>query len=125
MAARLSSRPLEDWPTSREALTEWALSRVEVHFDRCWEAAVEDWQSTQNRAGSLEDIEPEECIEMIHEGIKMHLDEVEKCMAANGGPRLESWRKGEARDEIPSPDGFSKMEFSAPLCSDTRKRYLV
>ena len=39
-------------------------------------------------AGSLEDVEPEECIEMIHEGIKMHLDEVEKCMAANGGPRL-------------------------------------
>ena len=73
MAARLSSRPAEDWPTSREALMEWALSRVEVHFDRCWDAAVDDWQSTQNRAGSLEDVEPEECIEMIHAVSYTHL----------------------------------------------------
>ncbi|MED6312974.1 MAG: PD-(D/E)XK nuclease family protein [Candidatus Thermoplasmatota archaeon] len=106
MAARLSARPSEDWPTSREALMEWAIARVEVHFDRCWDAAVEDWQATQNRAGSLEDIEPEECREMILEGIRMHLDEVEKCLEANGGPNLKSWRAGEARDEIPAPDGF-------------------
>ena len=119
MAARLSSRPIEEWPSSREALMEWALSRVEVHFDRCWEAAVEDWQSTQNRAGSLEDVEPEECIEMIHEGIKMHIDEVEKCMAANGGPRLESWRRGEARDEIPAPDGFPLNWNSPHPCAQT------
>jgi len=92
---------------------EWAVSRVDIHFDRCWEAAVADWQSTQNRAGSLEDIEPEECRFMIHEGIKMHLDEVEKCMAANGGHRLDAWRRGEARDETPAPDGFP-LKWTSP-----------
>ena len=113
MAARLESRPPEDLPSSREALMEWAVSRVDIHFDRCWEAAVADWQSTQNRAGSLEDIEPEECRFMIHEGIKMHLDEVEKCMAANGGHRLDAWRRGEARDETPAPDGFP-LKWTSP-----------
>ena len=113
MASRLESRPSEDLPSNRDALMEWAVSRVDIHFDRCWEAAVADWQSTQNRAGSLEDIEAEECRIMIHEGIKMHLDEVEKCMTANGGPRLDAWRRGEARDETPAPDGFP-LKWTSP-----------
>ena len=32
MAARLSSRPIEDWPSSREALMEWALSLTLIHI---------------------------------------------------------------------------------------------
>ena len=106
MATRLNPLDVSDRPKNREELLHWALGRVEIYFEQCWDTAVEDWQSTQNRAGSLEDIESQECLDMIREGIKMHLDEVEKCMAANGGPRLESWRRGEARDEIPAPDGF-------------------
>ncbi len=106
MAARLAARPESDWPAARDALMEWAEARVEVHFEQCWDAAVADWQATKNRSGSLDDIDVEECRTMIVEGIRMHLDEVERCVEANGGPSLAAWRAGEARAEIPAPDGF-------------------
>ena len=65
MATRLNPLGVDDRPKNREELMHWALGRVEIHFDQCWDAAVEDWQSTQNRAGSLEDIESQECLDMI------------------------------------------------------------
>ncbi len=106
MGTRLAALPEADWPASRDALMEWACARVEVHFDRCWDAAVADWEATQNRAGSLDDIDVEECRAMVIEGIRLHLDEVERCIGAGGGPSLAAWRAGEARAEIPAPDGF-------------------
>ena len=106
MGSRLPARSEDDWPGSRDALMEWATARVEIHFDRCWDAAVADWQATRNRAGSLDDIDVEECRAMVIEGIRMHLDEVERCIEANGGPSLAAWRAGEAREAIPAPDGF-------------------
>ena len=72
----MSELPEEQWPTDRQSLESWALSRVEVHFDACWEAAVADWESSPNRSGSVADADPEEALEMIRAGIRMHLDQV-------------------------------------------------
>ena len=47
---------------------EWATARVEVHFDRCWDAAVADWEATRNRVGSLDDIDVEEVSSDGHRG---------------------------------------------------------
>ena len=101
-------RPKESWPKNRKELHDWALSRVDIHFDYCWNAAIKDWKSSPNRIGKSEDIDPEEGRQMIIAGIKLHLDQVELCLNANGGPYLESWRKGEFRPEWPAPDGFPK-----------------
>ena len=106
LAQRLDARPEGDWPDSREALETWALARLDFHFDACWEAAVHNWKITKNRSGSIEDADEDECRVMIAAGIRMHLDEVEGCLEANGGPMLEAWRAGEARPDSPAPDGF-------------------
>ena len=99
----------DQWPTDRASLLSWAISRAEVHFDRCWEAAVDDWESSPNRKGSVEDADPEEAREMVQSGLKMHIDQVEACLNAAGGPKLESWRAGEGREYWPPPDGFPRL----------------
>tara|TARA_Y100001970_G_scaffold128347_2_gene158496 strand:+ start:4928 stop:6769 length:1842 start_codon:yes stop_codon:yes gene_type:complete len=106
IAPRLTPRNEEEWPSDRSTIMEWALSRVDIHLDRCWDEAVADWERSPNRSGSLEDISIEECRLMVIEGIKMHLDEVEDCINMDGGPLLENWRRGDARPIIPAPDGF-------------------
>jgi len=104
----LEPRSKDMWPQSREKLYDWALSRVDIHFDYCWDSAISDWKSSPNRVGKSEDIDPAEGRQMIIAGLKLHLDQVELCLNANGGPNLESWRKGEFRPEWPAPDGFPK-----------------
>ena len=98
----------ENWPQNRQQLLEWALSRMDIHFDKCWNSAISDWKSSPNRIGKSEDIDPEEGRQMITAGINLHLDQVELCLKENGGPNLESWRSGDFRPEWPAPDGFPK-----------------
>jgi hypothetical protein len=105
----LEPRSKEMWPQSREQLHDWALSRVDVHFDYCWSSAISDWKSSPNRIGKSEDIDPAEGRQMIIAGIKLHLDQVELCLNKHGGPYLEAWRRGEYRPEWPAPDGFPKI----------------
>ena len=97
LASRLIPLSQENWPKSRESLRDWAIARVDFHFDDCWTAAVHDWERSVNRSGSADDIAIEECRDMIIAGIDLHLDEVENCIDASGGPLLETWRKGESR----------------------------
>ena len=104
----MSELPEEQWPSDRQSLEAWALSRVEVHFDVCWEAAVADWESSPNRSGSVADADPEEALEMIRAGIRMHLDQVEACLGAGGGPKFTQWRAGGIREYWPAPDGFPR-----------------
>ncbi len=104
----LEPRPKEDWPLTRNQLYDWALSRLEIHFNNCWNSAISDWKSSPNRIGESEDIDPAEGRNMVIAGINLHLDQVELCLKENGGPYLETWRKGEYRPEWPSPDGFPK-----------------
>jgi len=104
----LSELPEEQWPTDRQSLEDWALARAEVHFDVCWEAAIADWESSPNRSGSVADADPDEALEMTRAGIRMHLDQVEACLEAGGGPEFTQWRAGGIRDQWPAPDGFPR-----------------
>ena len=104
----MSELPEEQWPTDRQSLEAWALARVEVHFDVCWEAAVSDWESSPNRSGSVADADPDEALEMTRAGIRMHLDQVEACLGSGGGPKFTQWRAGGIRDQWPAPDGFPR-----------------
>ena len=54
---------------------------------------------------------------MVHHALLFHLDEVERCVEADGGPGLEAWRRGE-RPAWPAPDGFPHEAFDGhPLAS--------
>ena len=104
----LIARQREVWPQNRADFEEWALARTNAHFDRCWESAILDWKSSANRIGSADDIDPAEGRAMIIAGLKLHLDQVEACLTAGGGPGLEDWRLGKGREEFPAPDGFPR-----------------
>ena len=92
---KLEVIPKENWPLNREQLFNWAVSRMEIHFDNCWNSAIIDWKSSPNRIGKSEDIDPDEGRQMIIAGINLHLDQVELCLESGGGPNFESWRRGE------------------------------
>ena len=64
-------------PDDRESLHSWASSRAEAHFDRCWESAIADWESSPNKVGSADDISKEEGWDMVEAAINLHLDEVQ------------------------------------------------
>ena len=114
---QLDTREQDSWPKNREELEEWAISRAKVHFDYCWNNAISDWESSPNRVGKSDDINPDEGMQMIEAGLRLHLDQVESCMNNNGGPNLDSWRVGQYRPEWPSPDGFPKDWKSPHPCS--------
>ena len=115
----LETREKDSWPINREELEEWAFSRAKVHFDSCWQKAISDWESSPNRVGKSEDIDPQEGMQMIEAGIRLHLDQVELCLNQKGGPNLENWRVGQYRPEWPSPDGFPKNWTSPHPCAQT------
>ena len=95
-----------EWPTDRKALEKWALSRADSHFQKCWDEAVRDWESLTNRVGTSDSADISECREMVENGIRMHLDQVERCLNSLDSDTLESWRGGSNRPEWPAPDGF-------------------
>ena len=80
--------PEEQWPKDRDSLLIWAEARAEVHFDKCWEAAVDDWESLPNKTGSVDNADPDEARDMVKVGLRMHIDQVEACLNAGGGPRV-------------------------------------
>ena len=81
-------------PDDRESLHSWASSRADAHFDRCWESAIADWESSPNKVGSADDIDKQEGRDMVEAAINLHLDEVQSCMDSGGGPTLDDWRSG-------------------------------
>ena len=103
----LEPLPESEWPDDRDTLREWALARVDAHFESCWESAIIDWESQPNRVGDSGDIDFHEGLEMARSAIDLHLDQVEKCLDSGGGPGFEDWRSGN-RDFWPSPDGFPR-----------------
>ena len=103
----LEARPESEWPTDRASLEAWATARAEAYFQRCWDEAVANWKASPNCTGSEDDIDVAEGREMVDAAIRMHLDQVEACIDAGGGPDLEAWRGG-SREHWPAPDGFPR-----------------
>ena len=46
---------------------------------------------------------------MTRAGLRLHLDQVQACIEASGGPGLTDWRKGGSRGDWPAPDGFPRV----------------
>ena len=99
----------DEWPTDRDSLEAWAMARIDVHFEACWDAAVLDWESIPNRVGSVDTADPDEGLAMTRAGLRLHLDQVQACIEASGGPGLADWRKGGSRGDWPAPDGFPRV----------------
>ena len=99
----------DEWPTDRDSLEAWAMARIDVHFEACWDAAVLDWESIPNRVGSVDAADPDEGLAMTRAGLRLHLDQVQACIEASGGPGLADWRKGGSRGDWPAPDGFPRV----------------
>ena len=95
-----------EWPKDRTSLEEWAMARVDAHFDKCWNDAVREWESLTNRTGESNQADMTECRKMVENGIKLHIDQVELCLNNLNSVILDSWRKGENRPKWPAPDGF-------------------
>ena len=108
----LSPIPRESIPDDRESMLEWATARADTHFERCWESAISDWESSPNRVGLAEDVDKEEGRQMVESAISLHLDQVQACIDSSGGPGLEEWRSG-TRPYWPAPDGFPR-EWEGP-----------
>lgn len=93
--------PVEDL----ESLRAWMRARVRIHFPMVKESHVEDFEDHPMSIGDVEDFDDEQMISMINATLDFHLEEVEKCLSENGGPKLSDFRAGN-RPEWPAPDGY-------------------
>lgn len=115
----LELRDKSVWPKDRSELEKWAIERINYHFQGCWERAVEDWESNPNRIGNSTDISIDEGLNMTIAGIRMHMDELQKCIESGENKNLKLWREGKFREHWPSPDGFPrKWEKTNPAASE-------
>ena len=97
-------------PQSKSDLEAWAMARCEVHLPPALERMRQEWEKDERRAGDWEEVNTASCLAMVEHGLRFHLDEVERCHDADGGPNKEAWRNG-AREAWPAPDGFPHEPF--------------
>ena len=90
---------------SIEDLRAWAHARADIHLPAVKAAHIEEFEDNPMSVGSGDDLDDGMMESMVKATLDLHLEEVEKCLAANGGPNLTSFREG-ARAEWPAPDGF-------------------
>lgn len=97
--------PLPSRPASIEDLRAWAYARAGLHLPVCLAVERAAWDAHERRSGSWEQrIDPAAALRMVERAIDLHLQEVEACLSAGGGPILGAWRAGE-RPAHPAPDG--------------------
>ena len=97
-------------PQSKADLEAWAMARCQVHLPPALERMRQEWEKDERRAGDWQDVNQASCLAMVENGLKFHLDEVERCLEADGGPAKDAWRSGE-REAWPAPDGFPHEPF--------------
>ena len=102
---RLLPLPRKSWPKSIDEVRKWAISRLDVHLPISLNEMKREWEKDERKSGNWDEVDPIYCRQMCINGLEMHLEELKKCVSANGGPNLQNWRKG-VRDYWPSPDGF-------------------
>lgn len=98
-------------PKSKDELEAWALERCRVHLPPALERMRLEWEKDERKAGEWSEVDVDRCQAMVESGLRFHLDEVERCFDADGGPSKESWRRGD-RATWPAPDGFPHEPFS-------------
>jgi len=118
----LPTLDVSEWPRERLQITTWAKARARIHFEREWAQAKKEWLEDPNRVGDwdvFEEKRKEEACQMVFAGIEFHLDEVENCMKANGGPTFKDWRAGKNRPKWPAPDGFPYTHSITHPCAES------
>jgi CRISPR/Cas system-associated exonuclease Cas4 (RecB family) len=116
-ATNLLVLPSSMHPSSIEELKEWGKRRLDIHLPLSLEAMKKEWLSDERKAGDWSSVDVQYCLKMCYSALDMHLAELQRCVDANGGPNLESWREG-IREVWPAPDGRDfKLDRSHPLAS--------
>jgi len=121
-ALRVMPLSKSSWPIDRESMAEWARARADLHFEREWGLARESWEEDPNRVGdwiSFDAARKDESLQMVYAGIEFHLDEIEDCIGAGGGPLFADWRAGKNRPQWPAPDGLPYNHSAPHLCAET------
>jgi len=104
-------------PSSKDDLQAWALERAKAHLPPALERMRLLWEKDERKAGDWSEVDPAKCLDMVQHALLFHLDEVQRCVEAGGGPGLEAWRRGE-RPVWPAPDGFPHEPFDGhPLAA--------
>ncbi len=96
----------EKRPKDLETLSEWAHARIDAHVGQCTDEALMAWLMSPHRIGGSEDLDRDEIIKMAHNGMDLHLKEVENCFSSLGNDKLNEWREVREREDYPAPDGF-------------------
>jgi hypothetical protein len=101
---------------SLEELKIWSNSFVEQYSIKAMEKGKELWdQGIWHKEGSSwNDVDLESIKYRISCGLELFLEEVENCYNADGGPYLESFRKGDPVFEINSPAWGEEPIFPIP-----------
>jgi len=92
-------------PSTIEELTDWAMRRVEVHFETCLLKQQIEWEKHPRKTGNWSSVSIEDCQTMVKNALRFHLEEIQSCMNDISVEELNLWRSGQ-RHSVPSPDGF-------------------
>ncbi len=90
---------------SIEELRIWARKRCDVHLPHVKEIHIQEFEDNPMSIGSGDDLDDDMMLEMSYATIDFHIEEVERCLQMNGGPKLTQFRAGK-RAEWPAPNGF-------------------
>ena len=116
-ATKLLALPPNMQPSTIEELKEWGMSRLDIHLPLSLEEMKKEWENDERKAGDWSSVNIQYCLNMCYSALDMHLAELQRCVEANGGPNLESWREGN-REYWPAPDGRDfKLINKHPLAS--------
>jgi len=111
--------PIEQWPSDRETLEEWASLRLDVHLGAMMPLTQMAWESNANRHGDWESLDASRIAEMGRNAISLHLDELKHLVDDSSLLCWQRLRDG-VREQIPAPDGWSPdVELPPEVCSAT------
>ncbi len=102
---RIIPLPIKQRPNSLDELENWALARLEFHLPTALENARKDWARQERKSGDWSEVKYDYCLEMCLNGIRFHLEEVNRCVNTIDDARLNDWRQGK-REYWPAPDGY-------------------
>ena len=106
-------------PQTIDELEKWVIGRCQVHFPPALANARAQWEKDERRSGDWSEVDVDACFEMVANGVMFHVNEVERCLHENGGPRFDEWRNGH-RQAWPAPDGYPLESFEGrhPLAEE-------
>ena len=99
-----------------EGLRQWAQPLVDDLAEKAWKSGRDAWEASLWKAEGTawDDITIASIKDRINGGLALFLEEVEACFDNNGGPYLETQRKGKSPFTVPSPAWGNEPVFPLP-----------